>query len=247
MRKIAAICALVSIISIAAFQSSPLTPSQMDMLKPLIRVGGASGVVIKSYKASDGNFYAHIITCAHVVEKFKTLKTNVPIIALEFDAKGKIVSNTKYEGWIEEYEEDCDYAIIACKIDYILPVCKVGPIESRQLKIFDRVVAVGCPLSEPIWATEGIVSSLNTRFKYPNSFGHSAQIAPGNSGGPLYKDGYLVGINCAMSTFKGKIVNQESETIGSITTPVYHIAISISLVRIMSVLGPKKVRTYFGN
>ncbi len=91
------------------------------------------------------------------------------------------------------------------------PVARWG--DSSQLRVGDRVLAMGSPRALSQSVTLGIVSNLEMtfpRFFWPSTFkldgedtgslvrwiGHDAQIYPGNSGGPLVSlAGEIVGIN----------------------------------------------------
>jgi len=91
------------------------------------------------------------------------------------------------------------------------PVARFG--DSSQLRVGDRVLAMGSPRALSQSVTLGIVSNLEMtfpRFFWPATFkldgeetgslvrwiGHDAQIFPGNSGGPLVSlNGEIVGLN----------------------------------------------------
>lgn len=91
------------------------------------------------------------------------------------------------------------------------PVARFG--DARQVRVGDRVLAMGSPRALSQSVTMGIVSNLELtfpRFFWPSTFkldgeetgslvrwiGHDAQIFPGNSGGPLVNlSGEIIGIN----------------------------------------------------
>jgi len=76
-------------------------------------------------------------------------------------------------------EADCDAGTIA-------------PIASFVPLVGSRVVAIGYPLGVfPVTITEGFVSGWDSQ----GYLQHSAPIAPGNSGGPLFYNGKVIGLN----------------------------------------------------
>lgn len=67
---------------------------------------------------------------------------------------------------------------------------------SDNVKVGEKVIAVGSPLGFEFTVTEGIISSLNRNINNVNYFQTDTPINPGNSGGPLVnKFGKIIGIN----------------------------------------------------
>lgn len=76
----------------------------------------------------------------------------------------------------------------------------IAPIEitTSTLGIGDRVVALGHPFGHEFSAMGGEVSSTDHQIADVGYILHDAALNPGNSGGPLSKDGNLVGMNTFM-------------------------------------------------
>lgn len=155
-----------------------------------------SGVII----SSDG----HVITNHHVVGKARRIRctlANREVLA------AKLVGTDPL----------ADIAVVKLDLKSLnnpkapLPVASFG--DSSQLRVGEKVLAMGSPAAVSQSVTQGIVSNLNMTF--PGLFwpfklkldgedvgtlvkwiGHDAAIYGGNSGGPLVNlDGQIVGIN----------------------------------------------------
>jgi len=153
--------------------------------------GTGSGVVI------DGAGY--VLTNNHVIS----------IAAKEQRAKITVVFNdgTRAEGRIVGRDPKSDLAVL--KVEVANPtVIQLG--RSSDLRVGDRVIAIGSPLRLAGTVTEGIVSALNRPVRLEpdattdtnaviNAIQTDAAINHGNSGGALVDGrGALVGINTAI-------------------------------------------------
>jgi len=97
-------------------------------------------------------------------------------------------------GQIKVYDPVHDIAVMKIKAQKQFPVCKLG--NSDGVNVMDRVLAVGNALGQHMAVTEGMINQVfvddnNVRYQIR----HSATIAPGNSGGALYRGDEVVGIN----------------------------------------------------
>jgi len=96
--------------------------------------------------------------------------------------------------------EDLDLAIVKIEVSG-LPTMAIG--DSKNIKIGERVVAIGNPLGFEFQrtVTSGIISGLNRSISIDGKYMEDliqtdASINPGNSGGPLVnKKGEVIGIN----------------------------------------------------
>jgi len=97
---------------------------------------------------------------------------------------------------IKAYDPVNDIAILKLKAQKTFPTVKMG--DSDTINVMDRVLAVGNALNQRMAVTEGMINQVfvndsNVRYQLR----HSAIIAPGNSGGALYRGTEVVGINVA--------------------------------------------------
>jgi putative serine protease PepD len=158
---------------------------------PVAREGGttASGCVLDK----DGN----ILTNYHVIESAESLEVSLP-------------DRTKYHASVVGFDEQNDLAVIRL---IKAPKERLHPISignSSDLKVGQKVLAVGNPLGLQNTLTTGIISSLGRRIRteqgyiVDNVIQTDAAINPGNSGGPLLNSaGELIGINTTIFTIGG--------------------------------------------
>ncbi|MBI3032219.1 trypsin-like peptidase domain-containing protein [Candidatus Woesearchaeota archaeon] len=152
--------------------------------------GVGSGVIV----TEDG----YVVTNYHVIEGISKLSV--------------VTSSGKhYAAKIMSYSDTADIAVLKIVSNDTFFDLKFDDLE--DLKVGQKVIALGSPFGLDFTVTEGIVSSL----KRKNAYGYSVvqtdvPINPGNSGGPLISaNGRIVGIN----SFK----TQESEGIGFAMNP----------------------------
>jgi S1-C subfamily serine protease len=161
------------------------------MLVPTPGEGSGSGAVIDRL--------GHILTNYHVVEDAKEIEVTL--------CRGK----KPYPATMIGYDAEHDIAIL--KID--APPEELFPIafgSSDNLKVGQRVYALGNPFGLEGTITTGIISALNRTLpsRVPGRDLQSiiqtdAALNPGNSGGPLLDtSGRLIGMNVAIATKSGQ-------------------------------------------
>lgn len=152
-------------------------------LNPIPQSGTGSGSVIDKK--------GHILTNYHVVEGAQRLDITL------FDG-------SKWEAQFVGADPNNDLAVV--KIE--APADKLKPIsfgDSSELKVGQKVLAIGNPFGLERTLTVGIVSSLGRTMRAANNrlirgiIQTDAAINPGNSGGPLLdSDGKMIGVNTAI-------------------------------------------------
>lgn len=145
----------------------------------------------------------HIVTNNHVVDGAESIEVD-------------FLSGFKTHAEIVGVDPDSDLAVI--KIDNKPNDLTALPLaDSDQIRVGQRVVAIGNPFGLAGTMTIGIVSGLgrtqpstratengNLRFSAPDIIQTDAAINPGNSGGPLINlDGQVIGINKAIESETG--------------------------------------------
>jgi S1-C subfamily serine protease len=151
--------------------------------------GTGSGCVLDT----EGN----ILTNFHVIESAESLEVALP-------------DRTKYHASVVGFDEQNDLAVIRL---IKAPKDRLRPIpigNSGDLKVGQKVLAVGNPLGLQNTLTTGIISSVGRRIRtergyiVDNVIQTDAAINPGNSGGPLLNSaGELIGINTTIFTIGG--------------------------------------------
>jgi S1-C subfamily serine protease len=165
------------------------TAVQMDFLFNVFPTqGSGSGSIIDSK--------GHILTNHHVVANAQKLEVT-------------LADESKWPAKLVGSDPDNDLAVI--KIDAPREKLKIIPMgDSKQLKIGQKVLAIGNPFGLERTLTTGIISSLGrtirseTGILMEDIIQTDAAINPGNSGGPLLNsEGEIVGINSAIISPSG--------------------------------------------
>jgi putative serine protease PepD len=133
----------------------------------------------------------HILTNHHVVANAQKLEVT-------------LADGSKWPAKLVGSDPDNDLAVI--KIDAPKEKLKIIPMgDSKNLRIGQKVLAIGNPFGLQRTLTTGIVSSLGRTIRsevgtlIEDVIQTDAAINPGNSGGPLLNsDGEIVGINSAI-------------------------------------------------
>jgi S1-C subfamily serine protease len=136
-----------------------------------------------------------------------------------------------YDARVVGTAPDYDLAVIQI-VD--VPKDKLHPINvatSADLKVGQKVYAIGNPFGLSLTLTGGIISNLDRSIESPTgapiagAIQHTAQINPGNSGGPLLnRAGKLVGVNTSIATPSGGNVgigfSIPSDTVNQVVTSI---------------------------
>ena len=150
--------------------------------------GSGSGSIIDSR--------GHILTNHHVVANAQKLEVT-------------LADESKWPAKLIGSDPDSDLAVI--KIDAPKEKLKVIPMgDSRNLKIGQKVLAIGNPFGFQRTLTTGVISSVGRTIRSDSGtlmediIQTDAAINPGNSGGPLLSsDGEIIGINTAIISPSG--------------------------------------------
>jgi putative serine protease PepD len=165
------------------------TAVQMDFFFNVFPTqGSGSGSIIDTK--------GHILTNHHVVANAQTLEVT-------------LADGSKWPAKLVGSDPDSDLAVI--KIDAPRERLKVIPMgDSKNLRIGQKVLAIGNPFGLERTLTTGIISSLGRTIRsevgtlMEDIIQTDAAINPGNSGGPLLdSDGEIIGINSAIISPSG--------------------------------------------
>lgn len=122
--------------------------------------------------------------------------TNAHVLAGASLANVYTSNNKKYPALLVGYSPQGDFDIALLKIDGSFSKLEVG--DSDNVKVGEKVVAIGNPLGLSFTVTEGIISARDREGvnRLPYYFQTDASLNPGNSGGPLINTaGDVIGIN----------------------------------------------------
>jgi S1-C subfamily serine protease len=161
-----------------------------------------------------------ILTNAHVVESCKTIEVagygNARLLAF-----------------------DPDYDLAVLRLSGRKPA-SVGQIQVQPPELGQEVVILGYPLSDlmgnELSVTTGLISRLSGLGGEPGSYTLTANVQPGNSGGPvLDRNGNVIGV--AVAKLDEAKLLQETGTTGA------NIGFAISGKRLLEFLAPFKTST----
>jgi len=157
---------------------------QMDFFfNPFPAQGSGSGAIIDTK--------GHILTNHHVVANAQKLEVT-------------LADGSKWPAKLIGSDPDNDLAVI--KIEAPKEKLKIIPMgDSKNLRIGQKVLAIGNPFGFERTLTTGVISSLGRTIRsevgtmIEDVIQTDAAINPGNSGGPLLNsDGEIIGINTAI-------------------------------------------------
>jgi S1-C subfamily serine protease len=120
-----------------------------------------------------------------------------------------LADKTQYKAKILGADDNNDLALLKITPKGKLPYLKLG--DSENLKVGQKVIAIGNPFGFDGTLTTGVVSALGRSIReeattYDNMIQTDAAINPGNSGGPLLDShGSVIGINTMIYGTQGSI------------------------------------------
>lgn len=140
-----------------------------------------------------------------IVERAGYILTNNHVVKDADEIRIKLADGRDFKGKVIGTDPKTDIAVIKIDADH-LPVVKLG--DSDNLRVGERVLAVGNPFGLNQTVTSGIVSATGRAnvgiADYEDFIQTDAPINPGNSGGALVNiRGELVGINTAIFSTSG--------------------------------------------
>lgn len=134
-----------------------------------------------------------------------TIVTNYHVASKVRRARAVFDDKSAYEiNHICVYDAQEDLAILKISSNRQFPTAKLG--NSDQVDPMDQVIAVGNPKGMGINITRGDVSQVvRDSYRKAQVIRHTAPIAPGSSGGALYKGLRVVGVNASIITSSGSL------------------------------------------
>ncbi|KKN98980.1 hypothetical protein LCGC14_0142250 [marine sediment metagenome] len=197
-----------------------ITLKQKEMRDVVVLVGthfgNGSGTIIDRLDIDEKEVFEYrVLTNAHVIAnriaeyvvgadvvtgKPKIVKVNYGCSVLTFDHQTK--ERTRHKTRIVAESIHRDLALLSFESSKQFAVVKLANQKMLEIvRVFDEVYAVGCQLGNSPSPTFGIVSQILTKIQDGQEYTlytSTAHIAPGSSGGGLFKfyDGhyYLIGI-----------------------------------------------------
>lgn len=170
-----------------------ITTQQMGydwFLEPVITSGGSgSGSIIDKR--------GYVVTNVHVIENASKI-----LISL--------ADGSSYEGKIVGQDKESDIAVLKFEVPSGVTLKTIAFGNSDNLKVGQKVIAIGNPFALERTMTTGIISGLGRPIQESNNviirnmIQTDAAINPGNSGGPLLDtQGRMIGINTMIISNSG--------------------------------------------
>lgn len=136
-----------------------------------------------------------------IVQSDGTIVTNYHVAQRAVAGAAKFADGSRYDIVnIKVYDPVNDLAVLKIQAQKQFPAVTLG--NSDTVREMDEVVAVGNPEGMGINMTRGQVSQVvRDDHGKPALIRHTAQIAPGSSGGSLYKGKSVIGVNASVRLY----------------------------------------------
>jgi S1-C subfamily serine protease len=183
------------VISITIFLSWVFFSSDKDRYVSAAENSIESVVTIYSYN-NNRNYSNNNIGSGVVFSKDGYIVTNFHIISGNKFIKIKLNDGQEFDAKIIGGDANADIAVLKIKSNEQLKPINIS--DSSELKIGDKVLAIGNPYGIGISVSSGIISATGRDYGNPylELIQTDAAINPGNSGGALINEnGNLIGIN----------------------------------------------------
>jgi S1-C subfamily serine protease len=203
---------LVTLFSTEQVFSAALTEDEKNNIAVYEKV--ADGVVNVTSTAMQMDFFFNAFPTqgsgsGSIIDTKGHILTNHHVVANAQKLEVTLADGSKWPAKLVGSDPDNDLAVI--KIEVPKEKLKVIPMgDSKNLKIGQKVLAIGNPFGLQRTLTTGIVSSLGRTIRsevgtlIEDVIQTDAAINPGNSGGPLLNsEGEIVGINSAIISPSG--------------------------------------------
>jgi putative serine protease PepD len=206
------IIALALLISLWSTHGFSVTEDEKNNIAVYEKV--ADGVVNVTSTALQMDFFFNVFPTqgsgsGSIIDTRGHILTNHHVVANAQKLEVTLADGSKWPAKLIGSDPDNDLAVI--KIDAPREKLKVISIgDSKNLRIGQKVLAIGNPFGLERTLTTGVISSLGRTIRSEGGFlmediiQTDAAINPGNSGGPLLNsDGQIIGINSAIISPSG--------------------------------------------
>ena len=145
-----------------------------------------------------------------IIDKRGYILTNVHVISGATKIYVSLFDGTQYEAEVVGQDLDSDLAVIKFNPPEGMSLKTISFGDSANLKVGQKVIAIGNPFGMERTMTTGIISGLGRPIQNSNNriirdmVQTDASINPGNSGGPLLDtNGRMIGINTMIMSSSG--------------------------------------------
>lgn len=217
-----------------------ITLKQREMRDTIVLVktrrGSGSGTIIDRLDIDTKQMFEYrVLTNSHVTHlrfvqylrgvnsitgktKIEVVDTGCEVVVFDYQDRNQI----NHKAQVVAEDTTYDLAILSFVSSKEFVVVKIADQDMlEQVRVFDNVFAIGCQLGQAPSPTVGIISQIfkgTYRDREWTTYGSTAQITPGSSGGGLFKryddHYYLIGIPyCLAVTNNGQMIPHLSNAI----------------------------------
>lgn len=201
-------------------QLSKLKASTSSDFSGIIESAVKSVVSIKTDVAQGSGF---------IISQGGYIVTNAHVLSGAHYAKALTYNNELISAELIGYDSDLDIALLKIPGNYNY----LKFADSDNVKVGEKVIAVGNPYGLSFSVSEGIVSAVHRSFNNLNAYIQTdVSLNPGNSGGPLInKEGEVIGINnFKISSAEGLGFALESDYVKAKINDISEQALNITIV-----------------
>ena len=145
-----------------------------------------------------------------IIDKRGYVLTNVHVIENASTINISLADGSSYEGRVVGRDTESDIAVLKFEVPSNVELKTIAFGDSENLKVGQKVIAIGNPFALERTMTTGIISGLGRPIQESenviirNMIQTDAAINPGNSGGPLLdSQGRMIGINTMIYSSSG--------------------------------------------
>jgi S1-C subfamily serine protease len=162
-----------------------------DLVGPIVQLAGdttvGSGVLLASRPAGEGKWRTHVLTAWHVVRDIYGSPDNTaaPVPVKLYLPDGSSKNETAH---LVAHDVELDLALLAMDSDELVPFGARLATRTHlaDVRIFDPIYAVGCPLGNDPIPTAGEIASTHHEVDGGHYWMISAPTYVGNSGGGIF-------------------------------------------------------------
>ncbi|MBN1254743.1 MAG: serine protease [Deltaproteobacteria bacterium] len=204
-------CVLVWFLVVAVFVlplsggAQFLSPEELKKINVCLRMSGFvfPGGVENGEITGEGTKIVQAAWCGSgfIVQSDGTIVTNYHVAQRALQGVAVFANGARYDiHHIKVYDPVNDLAVLKISGQNEFPTVRRG--DSDRVQELDEVLAVGNPEAMGLNMTKGQVSQiLRDDRGNPYLIRHTAQIAPGSSGGALYKGKSVIGVNGSVQLY----------------------------------------------
>lgn len=176
-------------------------------LYPTINISSSmnfgSGVITRSIKIDEENYLNIFISCNHII--MAGMREKYQVTVYEYTDWSTVSKTRKYKCFFYSSSSDEDLCVGAFLSETKMPTAEVDM--SPKFYIHNKLLSIGCGLGDFPRVEDGrITAPISSANLGDNKVKASMHLTPGDSGGPVFMNYKVVGINHAIRNYRGQLV-----------------------------------------